>query len=166
MFSLYLLYTSDNTLYEEDENFCRSHFQATYLSHLKNENNNSTWSTFSHFNLFSELDCTCKNKSLSCYNITEYVIFIPETRCLLDSNGFSFEKLFGFTQANSIAQMQLVNIKGIDLQLKSFYMALKNVLRNSYLEIYLLVWTFIQMACVFRIKNAIHIRLILQVTIM
>jgi hypothetical protein len=35
MFSLYLLYTSDKTLYEEDENFCRSHFQATYLSHLK-----------------------------------------------------------------------------------------------------------------------------------
>ena len=136
IYGLHSLYTCDNNIYDDDENLCRSHFQATYLTHLTNEHNNSTWSTFSRFNAFSELDCKCKNKSLSCYNITEYVIFIPETRCLLDSNGFSFETLFGFTQANSIAQMQLVNIKGIDLQLKSFYMPLKNVLRNSYLEIY------------------------------
>ena len=107
-------------------------FQDSYLSYTTNIKTNNTWSIFSHFDTFSQLECATTCTAFPCFNITNFLLFIPNKYCFLDTS-FSFKKMLTFKQTNSIAWMQFWHIKGFDIHLDMFYMPLKLAMRDSYL---------------------------------
>ena len=76
---------------------------------------NTTFSFFTNFNQFDDLLLDCSQT----YNITESVVFRPKTSLIIDGK-FHLRKIFNQSKIDSIEYLRLGNLKGFDLNSKSF----------------------------------------------
>jgi len=76
---------------------------------------NKTFSLFSNFNEFNDLPLECNQT----YDISDYLVMIPKRPIIIDET-FQFKKIFNQSQIDSINSLYIANLKGVDLNSKSF----------------------------------------------
>ena len=108
-FKLFILFKCIISVMTDDKE-CRN-MSRKYLSYETDQTFNNTQAVFSKFNSFSELKMECDQK----FNITKIVLFLPKKPCILDKY-FMMENFFNQYQISFIKKINLVNLKGIDIQ--------------------------------------------------
>ena len=104
--------------------------QNPYYTNRLNQKNNETFSLFSNFNEFNDLILECNQT----YNITQYVIMNPKKSLIVDET-FQLKKILNQTQINSIEYLDIGNVKGIDLNSKSFILDSNRFKQRIFLRI-------------------------------
>jgi hypothetical protein len=82
-----------------------------YMSH----NDNLTWSFLKNFKKFTDLILDCNQT----YNITKHVILWPKDSLVIDES-VQLNKVFDESKIKSIAYLNIINFKGIDINSQSF----------------------------------------------
>ena len=109
LFALILLFILRiNVLYAHG---CKSPLvNLKYVTYKNDSHVNRT--IFSHFNSFDQLNVKCSQ-----YDVTNFLVFIPRQRLVLD-DGFSPRDFLTLQQVSSIKCVQLLNLKGFNIHQK------------------------------------------------
>ena len=97
---------------------------SKYLKYLKSNIGENYKSVFFNFKNFSQLN---GHNCSHFYNITNYLEFIPNRKLLLDDS-FSVSDMFSLKQIISIDYIQILNLKGIDINIKPY---INNILNST-----------------------------------
>lgn len=114
-----------------DFDVCRDESNKYLQNYLVSGQENVTCSKFSNFKTFDELILDCNQT----YNITNYVVMWPKNPLLIDKT-FQLDKLFNQSQIDSIKSLNIGNLKGIDLNSKTFVLNSNRFKQRKTLSIY------------------------------